>query len=296
MDREPISSRREPSREEVAAVAERLQQLSTGEVERVLRRAIELQTDTEYGAGEAGLDRASLRRVAAEIGIDPDHLEAALTEELLRVQVDNPGLIDRMLAPRRTAVRNAVEGDPAVTREALDRWLGYHAGMRKRSESATGMSWERDASIVATARMKLRAAQGTEALRTTAGVRDDVRPLEPGRQVVTIEADTSNVRRIALAWLAGIAVAGGAAAAVGLGNETTVIDNVGMGLGVLALGGGSVVLGVRMWMERIRKALHRAVDAAANPQFLEATDPVTRGIGRILDMWRGADRNSRRLR
>jgi len=277
-------------------VAERLQQLSTGEVERVLRRAIELQTDTEYGAGEAGLDRASLRRVAAEIGIDPDHLEAALTEELLRVQVDNPGLIDRMLAPRRTAVRNAVEGDPAVTREALDRWLGYHAGMRKRSESATGMSWERDASIVATARMKLRAAQGTEALRTTAGVRDDVRPLEPGRQVVTIEADTSNVRRIALAWLAGIAVAGGAAAAVGLGNETTVIDNVGMGLGVLALGGGSVVLGVRMWMERIRKALHRAVDAAANPQFLEATDPVTRGIGRILDMWRGADRNSRRLR
>jgi hypothetical protein len=296
MDREPITSRREPSHEEVAAVAERLQQLSTGEVERVLRRAIELQTDTEYGSGDAGLDRAALRRVAAEIGIDPDHLEAALTEELLRVQAENPGLFDKLVAPGRTAVRSAVEGDPAVTREALDRWLGYHAGLRKRAQSKTGAVWERDASIVTAARMKLRAAQGSGALRTTAGIRDDVRALEPGKQIVTIEADTSNVRRIALAWLAGTAVVGAAAAAVGFGNDTTVIDNLGAGLGVVVLGGGGVVLGIRMWMERIRRALHRAVDAAANPEFLEATDPVSRGIGRILDMWRGAGRDPRRPR
>jgi hypothetical protein len=295
MDREPISRRREPSDEEVAVVAERLQQLSTDEVERVLRRAIELQTDSDYASDDAGLDRAALRRVAAEIGIDPDHLESAMAEELLRVQVEQPGLIDRMLAPRRIAVRGAADGDPAQVREALDRWLGYHAGLRKRAESATGAVWERDTSLVATARMKLRAAQGSGALRTTMGVYDNVRPMEPDKQVVTIEADTTNVRRIALGWLAATAIAGGAAAAVGLGNDATVIDNVGMGLGVLAIGGGSVVLGIRMWMERIRNALHRATDAVSHPRLLDTTDPVTRGIGRILDMWR-AKSDSRRPR
>jgi hypothetical protein len=294
--REPISRHREPSDNEIAAVAERLQQLSTDEVERVLRRAIELQTDTEYRTDDAGLDRAALRRVAAEIGIDPGHLESAMIEELLRVQVEQPGLIDRLLAPSKAAVRGAAEGDAAMVREALDRWLGYHAGLRKRAESTTGAVWEPDKSLVAVARMKLRAAQGSGALRTTMGVRDNVHPLEPGKQVVTIEADTSNVRRVALAWLAGMAIAGGAAAGVGLRNDATVVDNVGMGLGVLALGAGGVMLGIRMWMDRIRRALHRAADAVSHPQLLDTTDPVTRGIGRILEMWRSARSDARRPR
>ena len=294
MDRESAGRSREPSDADVAAVAERLQQLSTQEVERVLRRAIELQSDTDFGTDEAGLDRAALRRVAAEIGIDPDHLEAALTEELLRVQAEEPGLFDRYVAPRRAAARTAVAADPEVVRQALDKWLGYHAGLRKRAQTPSGASWERDSSLVAAARMKLKAAQGSGALRTAAGVSDDVRKLEAGRQVVTIEADTSNVRRIALAWLAGTAVAGAAAAAVGLGNDTTVIDNVGMGIGVLALGGGGVLLGIRMWMDRIRKALARATDAVQHPQFLETSDPVTRGISRILDFWRSSRRDPRR--
>jgi hypothetical protein len=219
-----------------------------------------------------------------------------MAEELLRVQGEQPGLIDRLFAPSKAAVRGAVEGDAAKVREALDRWLGYHAGLRKRAESSTGAVWERDRSLVAVARMKLRAAQGSGALRTTMGVRDDVHPLKPGKQVVTIEADTSNVRRVALAWLAGIAIAGGAAAAFGLGNDETVVDNVGMGLGVLALGTGGVILGIRMWMDRIRRALHRATDAVSHPRLLDTTDPVTRGIGRILDMWRNARSDSRRPR
>jgi hypothetical protein len=296
MDRsESIGRSRAPSDQEVAAVAERLQQLSTEEVERVLRRAIELQTDTDYGTDDAGMDRAALRRVAAEIGIDPDHLESAMAEELMRVQAEQPGLIDRLLAPRKAAVRGAAAGDPVQVREALDRWLGYHAGLRKRAASPSGAVWEPDKSLVTAARMKLRAAQGSGALRTAVGVRDDVHPLEPEKQIVTIEADTSNVRRVALAWLAAVAVAGGAAAAVGLGNDATAVDNVGMGLGVLTLGAGGVMLGVRMWMDRIRRALHRATDAVAHPQLLDTTDAVTRGIGRILDIFRtaGSDRQRR---
>lgn len=293
---EPIGRRREPSDQEVAAVAERLQRLSMDEVERVLRRAIELQTDTEYGTHDAGLDRAALRRIAAEIGIDPDHLESAMAEELLRVEQEQPGLIDRLLAPNRVAVRGAAEGDAVMVRKALDRWLGYHAGLRKRAESSTGALWESDKSLVVAARMKLRAAQGGGALRTAMGVRDDVRLLETGKQIVTIEADTRNVRRVALAWLAGVAIAGGGAAAVGLANDETVVDNVGMGLGVLALGTGGVMLGIRMWVDRIHRALDRAADAVSHPQLLETTDPVTRGIGRILDLWRSARSDSRRPR
>lgn len=294
--REPISRHREPSAEEVAAVAERLQQLSTDEVERVLRRAIELQTDQEYATDDAGLDRAALRRIAAEIGIDPGHLESAMAEELLRVQAERPGLIDRLLAPSRAIVRDAATGDMAGVRQALDRWLGYHAGLRKRAESSTGAVWENDKSLVTVARMKLRAAQGSGALRTTMGVRDEIQPFEPGKQIVTIEADTSNVRRVALVWLGGVAVAAGAAGAVGLGNHTTAADNVGMGLGVLALGAGGVVLGIRMWIDRIRRALHRAADAVSHPRLLDTGDPVTRGMGRILEMWRNSRRDSQRPR
>jgi hypothetical protein len=293
---EQINRRREPSDQEVAAVADRLQQLSTEEVERVLRRAIELQTDAQYGTEDPGLDRAALRRVAAELGIDPVHLESAMVEELLRVQAEQPGLIDRILAPDTAAVRSAAEGDAAQVRQALDRWLGYHAGLRKRAESPTGAVWEPDKGLVASARMKLRAAQGSGALRSTTGVRDDVRPLEPGRQIVTIEADTSNVRRVALALLAGVAVTGGAAATLGLGNDATVVDNVGMGLGVLTLGTGGVLLGIRMWMDRIRRALHRASDAVSHPQLLDTSDPVARGIRRVIDLWRSARGESQRPR
>ncbi len=295
MDRhEPISQSREPSDQEVAAIAERLQQLSTGEVERVLRRAIELQTDSEYRTDEARLDREALRRVAAEIGIDPDHLESAVAEELLRVQAEQPGLIDRWLAPSRLTVRGAGQGDMTQVRASLDRWLGYHAGLRKRAESHSSAVWESDKSLVAAARMKLRGAQGSGALRTTMGVRDDIHPLDPGKQIVTIEADTGNLRRVALGMLAGTAIASGAAAVVGLGNDTTVVDNIGMGLGVLTVGVGGVTLGIRMWADRIRRALHRAVDAVAYPQLLETGDSVTRGLRRILDLFGNVGGGQRR--
>lgn len=285
----------EPSREQVAAVAERLQQLSTGEVERILRRAIELQSEKDTRIDRTGLDRAALRRVADEIGIDPDHLEAALTEELLRIQADDPTLIDRLLAPTSVVTRDAVAGDAAAVRTSLDRWLGYHAGLRKRAATPGSALWEADRSLVTSARVKLRAAQGGATLRSTAGVRDSVQPVEDRRSIVTLEADTSNVRRLAvglLAGSAGLALAAGVTTGVAFGLPE------GLAAGTVSFGllGGGVLLGVRMWIDNVRRALARAIDAAGHPELVDDVDPVSRSVGRILDYWRSARDESRRRR
>jgi hypothetical protein len=267
-------------------VADRLQRLSGDEVERVLRRAIELQSETSVTEEPGYLDEAALERVAAELGIDATHLRRALAEELVRVEDEDPGFLDRVLGPQRLAVRRVAPGPADRARATLDQWMTRNEGMRKRSANPTGATWERDTSIVTKARMSLKLGGTSGALRTAAGVTDDVAAAGAERQLVTIEADTSNVRRIALAWLAGVAAAGAAAGAVGLGVEQTLTDNVALGAGVLALGGGGVILGIRMWINRIRDALARAGDAVAHPDLIDSGDSLPRRIGRFIDEWR----------
>ena len=270
-----------------AGVADRLQKLSVEEAERVLQRAIQLQSEAPDGTEPELFDTEMLGRVADELDIDQAHLRTALTEELLRVQGDDPDWLDRLLVAGSVSERRVVPGELSSVHDVVDFWMSKHEGLRKREENPARTIWEKDESLVTTARVKLRMARGSGALRTSGRVESAVRPVGADRQLVTVEADTGNVRRMAIGLLVASAAAGaGVAGATGAVDGAFGLDNVAAGAAITGLLGGGIVLGVRMWASRLRSGLKRAVDAVANPQLLSQADTLPGALRRWFGQWR----------
>ncbi len=274
-------------------VADRLQELSVDEAERVLQRAIELQTRGPGRDPGGTLDTVMLEQIADELDIDRSHLQQALLEELFRVQTEAPNLLDRVIVDDAMTVHGAAPGDMHQVRGIVDAWMVNEEGMRKRAENESHTTWERDRGFGAFARKVLKMSRGSQALRTAAGVTTSVRPATDDRQVVVIEADTRNLRRLALGLLAGagaigVAVAGssGAIDAGGFG-----LDNVAAGAATTLVLGGGALIGVKMWAHRIRDGLTRAIDAIRSPHLVESGTSLPSALRRFVDQFRkvGAD-------
>ena len=287
VDRQQDQPRYTATPEDAAGISDRLQKLSVDEAERVLQRAIQLQSEAPDGSEPELFNTEMLSRIADELDIEETHLQTALTEELVRLQSEDPDWLDRLLVSERVAARRVVDGDMASVRNVVDFWMTKHEGLRKRKENSARTVWEKDESLVTTARVKLRIAHGSGALRTSGRVESAVRPVGDDRQLVTVEAHTDNVRRMAFGLLIASAVAGSAAAGVtGADDGGFGLDNVDIGTVVTALFVGGIVLGVRMWASRLRGGVARAVDAVANPQLLSRVDSLPRALRRWFGQWR----------
>lgn len=269
-------------------VADRLQELTADEAERVLQRAIELQTRAP-GPNPAGtLDTEMLGQIADELDIDRTHLQQALLEELFRVETEDPTWVDRLIVDHAISGHGVAPGDVRAVREVVDAWMTNEEGMRKRAESSSRTVWEKDRGFGAVARKFLRLSRGSQALRTASSVTTAVRPATNDQQVVVIEADTRNLRRLALGLLAaaggiGVAVAGssGAIDANGFG-----LDNVAAGAVTTAVLGGGVLIGVKMWAQRIRDGVARAIDAIRSPHLVDRGTSLPSALRRFVDQFR----------
>jgi hypothetical protein len=260
-------------------LADRLHQLSVAEAERVLERAIALQSAAEMATPNV-IDTEMLGRIAAELQVDPVHLRQALAEELLRLDAEEPGWLDRLIGPQGVAAQALISGDAAQVRAAIDNWLARHEGLRKRSETVSGTRWERDPNLATAARMALNMTQGSGRLRGVDGITTTVRPATDTHQLVRIEADTGRLRRRGIVLLAAAALLGGLVT-VGGTVDGFGWQDVAAGAAFTAVGAGGVFLGIRMWVNRIKEAVGRAVDAFANPDLVEYTG-VAGLIGRFL--------------
>ncbi len=263
------------------ALTDRLHQLSVPEAERVLERAIAIQSESDLASLET-IDTDMLGRIAAELSVDPAHLRQALAEELLRLDNEEPGWLDRLLGPQGVAAQAIITDDPARVRAAIDNWLGTHEGLRKRSESVSGTRWERDPALLTTARMKLGMAQGAGMLRGVDGVTTSVRPATDTQQLVKIEADTGKLRRRGIQLLALAALVGGVVTATGAAADGFGLSDLAAGAIVAAMTGGGVLLGIRMWVNRVKESVGRAVDAFANPDLIDYPGGVVGLLGRFL--------------
>ena len=247
----------------------------------MLQRAIQLQSEAPDGSEPELFNTEMLSRIADELDIDQTHLQTALTEELVRIQGEDPDWLDRLLVSESVAARRVVDGDMASVRNVVDFWMSKHEGLRKRKENSARTVWEKDESLVTTARVKLRMAHGSGALRTSGRVESAVRPVGDDRQLVTVEAHTDNVRRMAVGLLIASAAAGAAVAGVtGAADGAFGLDNVAIGTVVTGLFGGGIVLGVRMWASRLRggcgaRRRRRCQPAAALPGRLVASGPAS---------------------
>ena len=104
-----------------AALGGRLDDLQMDAVERVLRRAIELQSDHEHAPDT--LDADAMRRIAAELGIDVHYVERALFEEELDSAAEEIGWLDRVLAPARLSGEASVVAPRNTVESTADVWM-----------------------------------------------------------------------------------------------------------------------------------------------------------------------------
>ena len=159
---------RQPARQDDGSseIADRLDSLNMDSVERVLRRAIELQFDDDLGPDTLSPD--NIERIAQEIGINPAHVRRALFEEATASEQVEMTPLDRFLAPVRMKERTMVEGNLAEVTNTIDTWLEKHEGLQKRRIQGHGIVWEKDTSPVASIRMGFGVGKGTGALRSAA--------------------------------------------------------------------------------------------------------------------------------
>lgn len=258
---EPTRSSREPRGAEIDLE----DGVRADRAERILRRAIELQSATRL---MEPIDREKLIRMARELDIDADYVLRALAEHQSGLDTDESrdDIWRRLLAPDRVVDGRVVRGSSTAVEESVESWFRTHEGMRPRRHLEDGILWERDSHPLTSIRMGLRLGQGTGALRNNRGVTHRVREVKPGEQLVSIEANTAGIRRTGQTLLTVGAVA--AAGAVGIGSVAfggpLEPGTIGLALSTLTAFTASTIFGVRAAVKRLTRGIARALDAMAD--------------------------------
>ena len=245
-------------------VSDRLQKLSPARADRILRRAIELQSDSDYD--DAELDVETLNRVADELGVHRDIVAKALSEELAKPDERPPASIqERIFGPTEIADQTLVTGPADSVNQSIGSWMSKHEGMQiTRSDGQTSV-WVKRSSPMNSIRQGLKLSQGTGSLRTVE-VAHRVETVTPDQHVVSLRANTNPAHWVGKGLTVGGAVAG---MATGIALGATVGLSIGIigGLGALVVLGGSGIIGARSWIRQIRRGMQRALTGIAHPDL-----------------------------
>ena len=236
-------------------------------LERIIQRAAELQT-AEHEIGDS-MTSDELMALGREVGIPGRYLQQAMLEERTRLgTVGAAGLVQRVAGPGQITVQRVVAGDPDAIEQSLLRWIDRNELLCVQRQQPGRITWEPIGGFQAAVRRSTAALSGKRPfmLSRVATVAATVAPLEPGYALVTLTADTRNVRNEyvgAGAAFAGVGVAGTAIlVALGALLPLALIPlpvALGVGYGVVRRYGPAVA--------RIHLGLERALD------FLEQGSP-----------------------
>ena len=264
--------------------------LSVDTVETIIRRAVELQVEDELALPT--LDEEALHRVAEELGIDPAHLRRSIAEAKTSLERPDPGLFDRLFAPGSITESAIVYADRETTESRLGDWMSKQEGLRLRRKLADGGVWEKDSHVLTRIRMGLRMGRGSRVLRNSRKVTHRIQPIKDEEQALALEAETHTLKAVgagAVAGLGALAVAGGAVGAA-LGAPEVAIP---VATGGFLLGSGAIVMGVKVWLSRVKDALRRALDGVSSPDVDTAGDPLERQLLRLRKSFKDARREMR---
>ena len=186
------------------------EQLDNETLQRVVRRAIELDGDADSVAD--GVDSDALMAAASEFGITTDSVQLALAIERLGPAPTATSL-DRVIGPRGVAVERHVSygGDEAF--ERLDEWLtdGHH--LRREFGDGVRGEWRKRGDLAAGMQRRFRSVTGGAALGSIRLIVADVSPVDENRAIIRLRGDRTVVRRTSVS-ACGIVGAGTATAAV----------------------------------------------------------------------------------
>lgn len=232
--------------------------LSSDELERVIRRAAELQTSRE--ALPDRLDADEVMRIGAEVGLQESHLRRALlelrAESLAPAQPSDRSFAVRLWGGVHVQASRVVPGDPAQVQERLEQYLESAESLRQVRSRAGQSIWEPASDLVSQIRRGLNLSGHGFALAKARRIEVAVQSIEPGRSLVNISADLRNKRAEHLTgWYAGAgaAVAGltsGLVLAAGLPLALTLPIVAGV-----AFGGSTPLVRLTLRSERERVEL-----------------------------------------
>lgn len=223
----------------------------SSELERVIRRATELQQgpDGDPGGGGGGdepLSEAEIVRIGREVGLEPRHVRRALAEvraeSLLPEPPEDDGLPHRLWGDAFARASRAVPGDPEEVRERVERHFRERESLQAIRSRPGRSLWEPAGGLVSKMQRALDVGGRGYELAEARRVELTVTGLESGWSLVTVTADLRNVRaEHATGWTAGAAALGFpalvvATAAVGLPLELAAPLVAGGAGGASALG------------------------------------------------------------
>lgn len=162
-------------------------------LERILQRAAELQSrDKEIGEG---LSDTELLQLGEEVGILPQHLKQALSEERTRaVAAVGGGVVTKLIGPRRVAASRTVKGTAADTEKALKEWMSEGELLQVKRRYPDHTTWERREGAFASIRRSFGAGGRKYVLAGAAEVMTGVIQTEPDKCYVQLVADLANKR------------------------------------------------------------------------------------------------------
>jgi len=247
---------------------------STEDLERVIRRATELQFEEAGGSRVRDLlDERELLRIGAEVGIDSRHLRRAMEElraEGLRPDLpSDAGALARLIGPGYLRATRAVPGTSADVEARLEAHLAAGESLTRVRKRGGSSLWEPAGGPVENLRRAFRIGGRSFELARAGQVELSVASLEEGHSLVTLTADVRKIRsEEGVGWMLG-AGAIGAAASIGVG--FIVLSPLLALPGALVGGGVGRVIGrsqFRNRADRIRLAMEGILDR------LESGEPL----------------------
>jgi len=170
--------------------------LSSEELERVIRRAAELQTARE--ALPETLDDEELLQIGAEVGLHERHLRRALLE--IRAEAMVPDVPEDRSIPHRiwgaafVQASRVVPGSVEDVQDRLDEYLQSAESLRM-VRGRPGLSiWEPASDLVSQLRRGLNLSGHGFMLARARRIEISIEPVEAGRALVTLSADLRNQR------------------------------------------------------------------------------------------------------
>lgn len=247
--------------------------VDSDELDRVIRRAVELQFSASERDEGGRLSEAEVLRIGREVGLEPRYVRRALgelrAEALIPAATKEHGLSIRLFGRARLQAARVVPGRPAEVAARLEEYLRVGESLHQVRKRGHRSRWEAEPGFMAQLQRGLRWGGRPYQLARATFVEVNLEELEEGYCLTVLEADLSSVRSgNGWGWVAGGAgggLAAGVGVGVGLGLPVVGVPVAGLGLMAGAL------LGRREYAkeaERIRLSMEGILDR------LEAGEPL----------------------
>ena len=253
-------------------------------LDRVLARAAELQIDAGMPA-EGALTEEQLVELGREVGLAPEYLRQAISEERTRVAAPaESGVMGRVFGSSVASAMRVVPGNPEQVLAALDRWMDKEECLQVKRRFTDRIVWEARRDIVGSIRRGFNIGGRGYHLSRADDVAATVLPAEPGRSMVRLDATLGDARgqRVAgsVGTLAGGAAVTGVFAVLGVMLPVALIPAIVAlpGAWLIARGHSETVHRAQLALEQVLDRLEYGELEARSQSLLSMLNPPRRRL------------------